>query len=205
MTDGFGGVAFDDIQALKFFVLCMLVGHMAVLGGFSLGDVADELIGWMDHYADDTTKEGNEKTYPFTYDIDGTAADKDILYHYLTLLFGMMPSTFITLGGFVFGFSYTTYLNEIECDLDLLDATTKKEVVDIFSGIMSLEECYAEVPKGMIKLDLNNNGMLDRCEDATLLHALGNTKEYALTYSHHVPHSWAHRRCDQFFNPLYGS
>ena len=52
--EGNGGVVIDDAQAARLFVLCMIVGSMSIVGGFSLGDTADELIGWWDHYADET-------------------------------------------------------------------------------------------------------------------------------------------------------
>ena len=37
---------------MKIVVLCMIMGVMAIVGGFSLGDVADELITWFDHYSE---------------------------------------------------------------------------------------------------------------------------------------------------------
>jgi hypothetical protein len=59
------------------------------------------------------------------------------------------------------------------------------------------------MPGIMAQLDFNKNGVLDRCEDATLLYAVGNTQEYALKYSHYVSHAIVQRRCQQVFNPLY--
>jgi len=32
----------------------MIAGGMSIIGGFSLGDTADELIGWFDEYANVT-------------------------------------------------------------------------------------------------------------------------------------------------------
>lgn len=43
-TEGQGGVALDDVQAVKIFTLCMMMGVMSIVGGFSLGDVASKLI-----------------------------------------------------------------------------------------------------------------------------------------------------------------
>jgi len=48
----------------------------------------------------------------------------------------------------------------------------------------------------MKALDVNKNGVLDRCEDALILkHLLKNSKEYAMKYSHSVPIEFAERRC----------
>lgn len=60
-TEGKFGETFDIVQAMKFFTLCMIVGATTLVGGFSLGDTANELITWFDEYADDTKSEGVDK------------------------------------------------------------------------------------------------------------------------------------------------
>ena len=60
------------------------------------------------------------------------------------------------------------------------------------------------VSKALKKFDVNNNGILDRCEDAIGLNTLGFSEEYALKYSHNLAVSAAKARCDQVFNPLFG-
>lgn len=49
VTDGSGGVALDEFQSLKLFVLCILVGMMSIVGAYSIGETADELIAWFDN------------------------------------------------------------------------------------------------------------------------------------------------------------
>jgi hypothetical protein len=51
--------------------------------------------------------------------------------------------------------------------------------------------------------DVNGNGILDRCEDANLVHIFGNTKEYAKKYSHRVWMNQADNRCEQLFNRFF--
>ncbi len=50
----------------------------------------------------------------------------------------------------------------------------------------SLETCKQFLPQLFNLIDLNGNGLLDRCEDANLLNILGNTEEYSKKYSHRV-------------------
>lgn len=101
----------------------MIVGFGALVGGFSLGDVANELITWFDQYADDTDTEGTDKTNG-NVDPDGTSAQYDIIYHYVTLGMGMAVFSTITFGAYIFGNNYLTYMDTFNCDWDLLDDST---------------------------------------------------------------------------------
>ena len=68
----------------------------------------------------------------------------------------------------------------------------------------TLEDCYENLPKAFEIMDLNGNGVLERCEDATFLHnIMGNTKEYAKKYSHRVWKNQSKMRCDQLFNRFF--
>jgi len=127
-TEGAGGVALDDVQAVKIFTLCMIMGMMAIVGGFSLGDKSYNLITWFDFYADDTHTEGRDKT---SNDLDpnGTAAQYDIIYHYVTLAYGYIVFTAITLGGFIFGYNFLEFTGPTECDFDAVDSSAKSEAL----------------------------------------------------------------------------
>lgn len=115
-TEGTFGEVFDIVQAMKFFTLCMIVGTTTLIGAFSLGDTANELITWFDAYADDTTQEGDEKKTPSNRDPAGTSAKYDIIYHYVTLAMGYMLFTVITFGGHMFVMNFMEYTDEMECD-----------------------------------------------------------------------------------------
>lgn len=127
----------------------------------------------------------------------------DIIYHYVTLAAGYMVFTVITGGAFVFGYNFLDFTHPVNCDFNAVDSSAKNEALGLIATVNSLEKCYEVLPKIMNLINPNNNDMMDRCEDATFLNAIGNTKEYSMKYSHHVPHSWYKRRCDQLFNPLY--
>lgn len=107
-TEGKLGEAFDFIQAVKFFTLCLVVGLTSIIGGYSLGEVASELIAWFDAKSMTMAVEGTDKK---TGDLDerGTSAMYDIIYHYATLFMGQMLFTVIGFGGMVFGFMYMGY------------------------------------------------------------------------------------------------
>lgn len=194
--DGAGGVALDDLQALKLVVLCIIMGVMSIVGGFSLGDVADELITWFDHYAENGRTKQEYTNPDGQQDPDGTAAQYDIIYHYVTLLFGYVVFTAITVGGYIFGLSLLRFNDEFTCDFDAVSDELKAEIGAVFATMDSVEKCYEVLPAAMLKLDVNKNGIIDRCEDATMLNYFGNTEEYAKKYSHSAPLSAAARRCE---------
>jgi hypothetical protein len=116
---------------------------------------------------------------------------------------GYIVFSTITIGGFLFSYNFTEFSGPVECDFDAVDASAKSEALTLISGVTSVETCYDALPKIMNLINPNNDDMLDRCEDATFLNTLGNTKEYSMKYSHHVPHSFYKRRFEQIFNPLY--
>lgn len=53
-TEGTGGIPVDFMAAMKFLVVCFIIGITQMIAAFSLGDVASLLITWFDQYADNT-------------------------------------------------------------------------------------------------------------------------------------------------------
>lgn len=49
----------DQLDAMRLVMLCFIGGLTALIGGYSLGESAGELITWFDAYADDTKTEGD--------------------------------------------------------------------------------------------------------------------------------------------------
>lgn len=203
-TEGKFGEAFDIVQAMKFFTLCMIVGSTTIIGAFSLGDTAGQLITWFDEYADDTKSEASDKKTPSDVDPNGTSAKYDIVYHYSTLAMGYMLFSVITFGGHMFGMHFMEYADEIECDRNMFDDATKAELLANFQKFTSLEACYDNIQTVMHILDVNKNGNVDRCEEANFVMVLepGNTWEYSIKYSHNQPLASWKGRCNELFNPL---
>lgn len=112
----------------------------------------------------------------------------------------------VTIGAYLFGIRGNKLIEEPECGITSaqLDISVRQSIVDAFANVVSVQSCYANLPGIMKLVDLNNNDVLDRCEDALLLEISGQSVSYAESYSHHVAHLSYKKRCDQLFNPLYG-
>jgi hypothetical protein len=166
----------DDIQAMKFFTLEMVIGLASIVAGFSLGDVADQLLAWWDSYSTKTWFEGQDKDTG-KYDTDGTAAEYDYYYHWGVLGVSYLLFSGITIGGYWFGLQFMKWSDPTEelCQLGKVSSTVKNNILSVFGSVKTLEQCYEKVPALMASIDFNKNGILDRCEDATLLYSLGNT------------------------------
>jgi len=193
--EGLGGTPFDAIEAMKFFVLEMIVGLGAVIGGYCLGDVADKLITWFDEFSDNTDDEG--RAYNAS-DLDpaGTAARFDVIFHYVTHFMGLAVFTTITLGAYIFGAEFLVYKDELDCSTNVIPEDVMEEIGELFFGKVTqgIENCYENIHDLMGLLDHNKNGFVDRCEDYQLLKFLGNTEEYSMKYSRTFPTpAWATR------------
>jgi len=123
--EGYGGEVVDVIEAMKMFTLCIVVGLTAIIGAFSLGDVADHLLTWFDKYANDThTAEPNNYCDNTQFE-NGTSAEYDIGYHYTTLIMGYIIFSAIAFGGAEFGFYFMKWNDDFECDFDVADSSAK--------------------------------------------------------------------------------
>jgi hypothetical protein len=92
------GTAITPVMAMKAFTLIMVMAFGTWISAYTLGQTADELIGWFDQYADDTKKEGQDKE-DFDYDKDGTAIYYDLLYHSITAGYAYIVLSVIMVGG----------------------------------------------------------------------------------------------------------
>merc|ERR1711988_332965 len=93
------------VQGYKYLALGCVIGIGAWISGLSLGDSAQELLGFFDNYASKTKTEAQDKETG-DYDPDGTAIEYDLLFHFITLLFSYMTISAIAIGAYVFGFIY---------------------------------------------------------------------------------------------------
>lgn len=74
-------------------------------------------------------------------DPNGTAAQYDIIYHYVTFAFGYAVFTAITLGGYIFGFVFLKIGDPLECDFTAVADETKNEVTALLNTITGEENC----------------------------------------------------------------
>merc|ERR1712046_114991 len=92
------------VQGYKYLALGCVIGIGAWISGLSLGDSAEELLGFFDNYAAKTKTEGTDKNG--NVDPDGTAIQYDLGFHFVTLLFSYLTISAIAIGGYIFGFVY---------------------------------------------------------------------------------------------------
>merc|ERR1719440_2000892 len=92
------------VQGYKYLALGCVIGIGAWISGLSLGDSAQELLGFFDNYAKKTHSEAVDKDGDA--DPDGTAIQYDLGFHFVTLLFSYMTISAIAIGAYVFGFVY---------------------------------------------------------------------------------------------------
>lgn len=161
----------------------MVVGLGAVIGGYSLGNVADELITYFDEYSDDK-QEGKDKRTG-EEDIFGTAAGWDLLYPYGIIAMGELLFSVITFGGYIFAFGNAGFDYPLECDtFDAMDGATRTQLQDVIEKVQDLATCQEFMPEVFRIADMDGDGMLSKCEDANLLFTTGNGKDYSKKYSH---------------------
>lgn len=117
----------------------------------------------------------------------------------------MVVFSAITLGAYIFGFSFLQYTDVVDCSTQpAIDDATFAQIFAYFQKVTTdLETCYENMPSLMHLLDHNQNGVIDRCEDYQLLKYLGNTDEYSMKYSRTVPTAYHATRCNQLHNPLF--
>lgn len=104
-------------KAIKATTLCLLQALGTLIAGYSLGEVASELITWIDKYDDDTDKEG---TADGASDKDpaGTSASWDIGLHSGTTVLGWMVFVAIAIGGDIFQNIFLNFNDGVVCDFD---------------------------------------------------------------------------------------
>lgn len=107
------GATMSIVDGYKYLALGMVVGMGAWISGLALGDSANKLIGFFDEYADDTDREAQYTTIDVNgdvsqplFDVDGTAIQEDMFYHFITLLFSYATISTIAIGAYVFGYLY---------------------------------------------------------------------------------------------------
>lgn len=172
-------------KGIKAAVLCMVAGVSTLISAYALGESADELVAYFDDYSDDTNKEGDDKTDSSNKDPAGTAAQNDIGLHLITTLYGYFVLGAIATGGFIFANQFLGFDDTFECDLQegVISRATYEAAFPILAAQTDRASCLETIQQVFDIEDLNNDGFVTRCEDATLQRALGATPEYAYKFS----------------------
>jgi hypothetical protein len=149
-------------HAIKANAILMLLGTIMVIGGFSLGDVANEMINWVNEYED----EDNQKAYDSSDSGYATAHQQDILLHMVTATSGYLLFLNITIGAYIWSWSFLSIRDagaDFECEIKPQDYSALPGVV---SQITSKETCLEQIDALFDIADLNGDNYIDRCEDA---------------------------------------
>merc|ERR1719502_2523662 len=96
------------VQGYKYLALGCVIGIGAWISGLSLGDSAQELLGFFDNYDSKTKSEARDKDSG-DYDTDGTAIEYDLGFHFITLLFSYLTISAIAIE-YDLGFHFITLL-----------------------------------------------------------------------------------------------
>jgi hypothetical protein len=84
-----------------------------IISGYSLGDIADEAISWINKYDNDTRLDISD-------DSNGTAATYDISYHMITAVGGMFMLGIMSISSYIFAWTYLDIKNgnaDLECEM----------------------------------------------------------------------------------------
>jgi len=131
----------DWDKAMKIYVLCMVVALTALVSGYSIGQVADELVAYWDEYDNDVDKEGSSKRTGFT-DPAGTSAFEDLLMHMATTFYGVGTLATVSLGGAYFAYEFVPriFADNFTCDLQ----QTKYNMANTYQAAMDVRKAMTD-------------------------------------------------------------
>ena len=122
-----------------------------------------------------------------------------MIYHFVVTLYSYWVFSWIAYSGFIFYSLYQPLNDTPECDFDV-DTSHYDGIKSIIGNIKDYDTCMANIDDIFKRMDLNNNGYLERCEDAAFQHYMGSTKEYAAKFSSEFSVSSARALCAEGFD-----
>ena len=151
-----------------------------IIAGFSLGDIADELINWINKYQDDTDVK------PVDSGTSGYAesAQQDILLHMVTATLGYLMFFWMTLGAYIWAWSFLKVENagdDLVCEID--NRNDYSGIPAIVGNIVDKASCLENVQRIFTIGDVNGDGILDRCEDMNFQYFAGQEIEFARKFA----------------------
>lgn len=182
----------------------------AVLTAYAFSDVSYQLITWFDAYdtthseacVDNDSRTGSDGTCD-SADAEGYALEQDMLIvHLIENLYYFFVTTAISLGGMIFYYVFQPLDDTPECNFDV-NTSHYDGVGAIIGNIKDYETCMANIDDIFKRMDLNNDGYLQRCEDAAFQHFMGSTEEYAAKFSSEFSVASARALCAEGFDKPY--
>lgn len=160
---------------MKANTLIMLKAIAVCISGLALSNTVDELGNYFNEY-------DKVEDIEYSDEVNGTAAQKDLLYHLILSIYGFFTMAAMSIGGVIFTLVFFSYDDEFSCDLQESVYTVENHyhpIVNIRGSMTSRADCKANVLDIFHIVDLNGDGYVERCEDAAFQHAFGATPEYA--------------------------
>lgn len=157
-----------------------------VISGFSVSNVANELISFFAEYESENGKEADKKTDSSEEYPEGSAAEADLLYHMALTFYSFSVLAAIGIGGFIFMVTN----NPFDDTLLVCDFLTPSEAnaaysqaSSLLSQITSYETCMGVIDQLFAIEDQDKNGIITKCEDANFQHAMGSSEPYAQKFA----------------------
>merc|ERR1719263_1030801 len=114
---------------MKAVTLCLLLGLVHLIVGYSFGDVSSELLSYWGEYDNDEQSEATEKDGGKKYP-DGSSALADFLYHLAVTAVGWMVFTAISVGGAIFKFVFIKFDDDFTCEIMSGDYSGIQAIMD---------------------------------------------------------------------------
>lgn len=146
-------------------------------------------------YDDDERQEADKKTDSSDDYPDGTSASNDLLYQLIIDIYAWLVLSVITIGSHIFHLAFFTLDDGFTCEIESHDFSAAQ---NLMAQMTNKEKCLELIADAFKLVDINGDGMISRCEDASFQVASGSTKEYALKYST----SWTPASAKKFCNNM---
>lgn len=171
--------------AIKATTLFLLAGLTSLISGYALAEAVQAALQWGFFYSDKTELEASYKKTGKQVGTDGTSFENDMLNHVITSVYTWVVLSGITSGGYYFAYQFIGLDDGFACDLQegSVSAATYAGIAPILALQKDRASCLQTIDQVFDIEDLDSNGTISRCEDATLQHAFGATKEYAFKFS----------------------
>lgn len=173
------------LLAIKTHTLLMVAGLSALISGYALGTIVNPVLTWIFFYQSRRTWLEGIDNGDNEYHVDGTSFDNDFLNHAITSIYGFIVLSAIATGGYYFAYQFIGIDDGFACDLqeNVVSAATYAGIGPILAAQKDRASCYETIDQVFDIEDLDNDGTITRCEDATLQRAFGASADYALKFS----------------------
>lgn len=170
--------------AIRTSAILWVVGLTSLISGYALGTSAFPTLSWFTFYSVMLGLEGKDKNTN-NPDRAGTSLRYDLRNHIVQSLYSFVGLAAIAAGGWYFGYQFIGLDDGFTCDLqeNVVSAATYAGIQPILAAMSDRKSCLETIQKVFDIEDLDNNGTISRCEDATLQHAFGSSKSYSFKYS----------------------